>query len=315
MNKESHKSLLISSLGLCLLTSIFFLTYQYHNNKNHKINYINNSYLNLDNHLYFSSASKNKTILLGSSAASGNNIPVSTTIVDFMNSLDTEKESFFNMGLMEATLIDSMAILADLKADPPKRIIYAFNPGNFRSLYGNYSLKNSRALLPFLPSEVRKALEDQAKRMINGPLDDLLGILNLPSPLLLKTATALYHLRLKLFGPQFNKNFFQLRSSAVYDFKSMAMQLDLLMKLSESMGSTLSFYFEPINFIDNEDKEKYRELAHQTKNYLKKRGYHFKDYSEFFRKDPEYFLDFVHLTPKGNSLLANELFKELENAL
>lgn len=80
--------------------------------QNFKINYLNYRAVGLNHHVISDkSFNPQKTILmLGSSSLAGSNVPLFSTVTDFLNR-NSLNVYFYNLGMLEGTLIDSYVFL------------------------------------------------------------------------------------------------------------------------------------------------------------------------------------------------------------
>jgi hypothetical protein len=292
------------------LVIVAFYLFHYLSVLNHPYNYLHNTYHYFDIHKYGKDKSEEKYVLLGSSAASGNNIPANTTIVDYINLHGNR--AFYNFGLMEARVMDSVAILKMIEDTPPKAVVYGINMGNFIASTGRLGTKYIELIKDFLPpSEVERARKENLKKF-NFLESQEMARMSVPGPLTIQTNTLFDQLKRAIFGSTYNKNFYALKGKSSFDPTQTKFLLEIMIDYVEKIQKAkIYFYFEPIVFQNDEDRDINQRFFSFVKNILDQRRIKYLDLSQLFEKKSEYFIDFIHLQPKGNEIVAKKIIREL----
>jgi len=286
-------------------------------------NYLYQNSSSLSDHLiskrYFKGPTK--IIFLGSSAVSGSNIPPQTTLSDYFNA-ETKQSESYNLAVLEASILESLVYLNWSLPYKPQYVIYGISPDNFpASPESTVIFENLTELRPFLKEPVYKSLTQTARRQ-GLPLTKFKNWLSTKriSPAQATVMTWLEDLRIEIFGDVYSK---QLHGKGNYnlsylltDSNSTPQLLVAMNKLCRLHQVKMVTYFVPFykgtgpyqanEFLAYKQKVLSLLAANHIPNF---------DYSSLLVDIPQNFVDFTHLTPQGNALVASQLHKDLEEQL
>jgi hypothetical protein len=316
---DKRASLLLAILGLILAGWIVFAYAEGHAAKQ---NFLFKGSVDLRHHIISEGVppGERAVLMLGSSTVSGNNIPPATTISDYYNRIVIGQRSY-DLGLMEANIVDSLILLhLAQKKVRPAVVIYGMNPSNFRSLPGGPLIwSHPDEVRSLLPPEIAAIIErDRAvKQDFSLPLNRLFGK---PPPLSAQTHifTWQWELRLAVYGPLYDKaiDSLGLRDATVREvLQSGQPMMDLLgtmKRLAAKTDSPFVAYFEPMQ-MPSDGNGPFAEYKKALRDALARAGVPALDYSHLLPENPNYFVDYLHLTPRGNQRVAQELATTLKD--
>lgn len=315
---EARATLFLALLIISIPLYILVVTYE----ASHRTeNYLPQGSLDLKKHRISHQrlTDRNQVFFLGSSAVSGINIPPETTISDYFHKIDSQYQSF-NLATMQASVIEStIYYLLGLKYTKPSFVIYGVNPDNFPSAPGSPVIWYHRQMIEgvFSKSLLELIDKERIKRAdFSTPLTLLLLQISKTS---ISTPILVFrnHLRYQIFGPLLEKSLFRLNanylSEALLSDNLAVQALNNFHQLCKKNGTPLILYFEPILHSEVAfgpgNYKKFREIISYKLNEF---GIPYFDYTYLLPQDHRFFIDYIHLTPKGNQRVAQQLASDLK---
>jgi hypothetical protein len=271
-------------------------------------NYLFIGQMNFDHHLLANDlTTKKKIFFLGSSAVAGNNIPDETTLADYFNQLMPQYKAY-NLATMQANLLDANVILNYFKTKNPKVAVLGIDPSVF---WNDQSSLLSKVHSDYIEPENIHLLNLDSKLLFDEKLK--MKFHRDPTPptnFQIWWKSNLFLAREKFWGPLFNKKIFgkeQLILEKINSESNLAWGLiDNFIKLARANGITPVIFLGPIlsSTYPNESFEIFKNRMSAKSLQL---NFTYLNYSDLLSPTHDNFLDFVHLTPKGNNLLAQKI--------
>ncbi len=284
-----------------------------------KPNYLYMNSLSLRNHSItrLNKEVSNKIVFLGSSGVAGSNIPVNSTVSDYLNlHLNSGSESF-NLGSLQATMPEVLVYFKQSLRFQPKKIILGISPSSmpFYSVspvsYFNLNLIEEDIdprLLGFIKAEGAKKfyhnqlLEDYWKPY--PPLN-----ISLQSYSLINKAVKQW------MGHLSNKNFYGAGHLSYKDAMNPDNpQIKILLLIARKcyeLKIGLDVYLEPIYKAEETYDENYGSYISFLTSLLNKEKANVHNYTDLIPSTPKHFVDFIHLTPEGSKLLAEKMHEDM----
>lgn len=306
--------------SIFLLLAIFVVGYGYVviNAKLIRSNYLYVGQLDLKSHEIFNNNSNNKIVFLGSSAVSGNNVPPKSTIVDKFN-FQTGKDIGFNLGIMQANLLDANILLSLIKNEKVGIAILGLDPSILLDASPTFFAKNNFKKLK--SPEMERYSKYFSNRKKN--FDDIENAVHVeplpPNSIQVEWKKMLWELRYLFWGNVYNKKIYgEDRKYIKNSLSEKNVSWELLHEFANtSYGNKIVpvVFLSPIlNSTYNEfELSKFRESV--AKIAIEENIVIF-DYIDLLSSSNENFYDFVHLTPRGNWEVARKILVDLrENKL
>ena len=263
---------------------------------------------------------KNVILHLGTSDVSGSPFPQNTAIADFMN--DSLSNDFvYNLGQIQANALTILALTELLADTHPSMILIAVTPDLFPPDDWGSPIVNEHMdiLSPLLPREVLSDLKQRENQQRNDV------ITNLNTKLGLSRLTT-YHLdyftwlrtrRNRLYGKIFQNVADKLRDVQLADsLAPLETSIQILLTAVERMkgrGSRVVAYFSPLTHEDQVyGRGKYIQFRKEMSQILSKHGVEMLDLSTLMPESNSFFLDYIHLRPRGNRMVAEALITTLK---
>lgn len=287
--------------------------------QNFKINYLNYRAVGLNHHVISDkSFNPQKTMLmLGSSSLAGSNVPLHSTVTDFLNR-KSSNAYFYNLGMLEGTLIDSYVFLKlALIERKPHVLVLGLNPDMFIDNYESVALASNYSLVE---NDFDKNFRSEASETFQNKLYfkfvlNLLGERTIPFQIILNLKHQFYFWQKKCYGYTYDSHVkeqgprdmpFQIENPDWIN------RLDLFVAFAAKNNIKMLAYIEPTLRVHEFYKDHlYLKFKLELSNYFKKNKIKLEDFDQVIPNRPDYFIDYVHLTPKGNELLAEAIRKKL----
>lgn len=282
-----------------------------------KINYLNYRAANLKQHVISSPSIKaeSNVLMLGSSSLAGSNVPKNSTITDFLNeSHKTKSTYFYNLGMLEGALLDSFVFLKlaqnERKID---LIILGISPDMFIRNTDSIPLAvNYQKVKNNFDASLQQEIEERFKsKLYFNFVTNFLAEKSLPYQFILNVKHHFYYWQRQLFGDAFTshvKNQGLKKLPFEMDNNTWVNLLDPILQFSDKNQIKIKVYFEPHLYLDKYfDPHEYQAFKTKVTDYFKKRNIIIYDFDQAIPNSPQYFIDYVHLTPEGNKLLATKI--------
>lgn len=287
--------------------------------RNHYPNYLNINAINLDHHLISADISKNQSLfILGSSGAAGSNVPPSSTLTDYLNYIQKDFTAF-NLAKLEGASLESLIFLKlALEKKKPKVVLIGLSPDMFSEQHASLTAAiNIDKLKNDLPLESYNLLTKEIRRKIYlkwwvqytsqryAPIDFLIEL-----------RTTLYNLKVQFFGQTFARDLTGQKGTNLDSFnrqKNPFVFLDSISTICHKNNVTLIAYLEPqLSIIKHYNKSEYDIYQTKLGTYLASQKVPVFDYTYILPATPEYFVDNIHLKPKGYETLARKFWSDYE---
>ena len=275
--------------------------------------------INLDNHLISKENSSKKSIfILGGSSVAGSNIPISTTLADYLNANHNDFISF-NLAEMEGTTLEALIFLKlGLEKRKPSLVVIGLSPDMFNPGHMGVSASaNLTRIKEDLPLEAYARLRNERrKKQYSALWTNYLQSEAPPMDILLIVKSFFYNLKINFWGETMSKNIAGNNSLSLNRFakeKNVFVNVEAITKICQKNNIKLIAYLEPIYSANMfYQKENFTNYLTIVKTFLKDRNVEVFDYTNLLPASPDYFVDIIHLKPKGYERLAKEFWSDFE---
>jgi len=194
------------------------------------------------------------------------------------------------------------------------------NPSDFRPVPGGSLIwSHTDEVQSLLPSEIAADIERdrKVKRDFSLPLNRLFGMPPL-LPIQSQIFATQWRLRRALYGPLYDKaiDSLELRDATVREVVQTGQRMmDLLgtmKRVAAQTDSPFVAYFEPMQIRDD-GTGPFADYKRALADALARAGVPALDFTHLLPEDPSYFVDYLHLTPRGNRRIAQELAAALKD--
>ena len=182
-------------------------------------NYLPITALNLDQHLIsLNNPRKDSILILGSSSASGSNIPRNGTLADYFNS---QQEDFtaYNLAKLEGTAIDEIIFLKlALEKTHTKIVFFGISPTIFKNILSTITTAyNLEVLRSAIPADLfQKIYQENQKKFFIRAWMEYIAAEYYPLKPLISYKTLIYHAREAFFGPTMTPNMWGANNGEIF---------------------------------------------------------------------------------------------------
>lgn len=282
-------------------------------------NYLTINATNLSQHLISKyNTEKQSVIILGSSGVAGSNVPFHTTIADNIN-LAQDKFFVYNLAKVESSCLEEFIFLKQaLNIKIPKSVILGITPemlfGNLASLTASFNIETVRNELT--PEMVQSIQRESQKKMFPMIYKEYLNSTLNPTDLSIAIQSLLYNYKINFLGYTFAKNLTGHNGTGFERIKNHNMPfyfLNAIIEICQKNNIEIMIYLEPqIALKQINDTTEYKNFIKKMEANLATYGLSLLDYTHLLPETPEYFIDYIHLKPKGYQLVSKQILLDYQ---
>lgn len=291
--------------------------------KNIHPNYLYIDALNLKSHKIEKSSNfqGKKIVFLGSSGVSGSNIPEQSTISDYMNMALPKSITSYNLGVLQGTLTESLIYLKQSIEYKPSVAIIGISPGTVPGYWASVTSFSNLDLIEddITPSYYNYLKKEKQRKMYLDVHIQKYWQKTPPQENYIKYKSFINNLKYQMYGPLISKDFYGSKqqdiTNLISDQNPQINIIDSIMNVCRQNNIKVVFYLEPIFEPYKVYGDAFSEYVNNLKKYISERGIQLFDYTNFIPFKREFFIDYTHLKPLGNKMLAEKLYDDFKGEL